>query len=385
MRRKKDTTKVAVFGTGFIGRVHVESLRRLGNVEVVAVAGSNEQRAQALADDMNIEWAVGDYREILEDPQIEVVHICTPNRLHYEQTMASFAAGKHVVCEKPLAATAEEARGMLDAATKAGLLHCTVYNVRSYPQVQNLRRLRESGYFGDIWLVRGTYSQDWLLHDTDWNWRVSEGKSQAFGDIGTHWCDLAEHITGLHVSALAANLQTFVTSRKKPFGSVETYKGKHLRPDEFTPTNIETEDFASMVFNMGDVARGVMTASQVSAGRKNQISIEISGSKASAMWDGERPEELWIGHRDKPSELLLKDGPLFHPLAQSYTEIPGGLSEGWEATFKQTFRRFYARLAARDVPIDYPTFEDGLRQMEIIDAVLESAREGAWASLDDKK
>lgn len=381
MHKNRKRIKAAVLGTGFIGRVHVESLRRLGNVEVVAVAGSSEERAQECADQMNIEWAVGDYRELLTDPEIEVIHICTPNSLHYEQTMASFQAGKHVVCEKPLAATAEEAQAMLDAARESGLLHCTVYNVRSYPQLQNLRRMRENGYFGDVWQVRGTYSQDWLLHDTDWNWRVEEGKSRAFADIGTHWCDLAEHVTGLRITSLSANLQTFVKMRKKPHGQVATFTGKTLRPDEFTETAMHTDDFASMIFNMGEVARGIMTASQVSAGRKNQLSIEISGSKASAMWDGERPEELWLGQRDRPSGLLLKDGTLFPVPAQSYTELPGGHSEGWDATFKQTFRRFYAKLSNPETPIDYPTFEDGLRQVRIIDAVVDSSRSHQWKSL----
>ena len=214
---------------GFISRVHVESLRRLGNVEVAGVAGSGEERAQRFADEHSIEWAAGDYRELLEDPGIQAVHICTPNSLHFDQTMSALSAGKHVVCEKPLAANIDEAKQMLAAASDSGLLHCTVYNVRGYPQVQNMRRLCEGGYFGDVWLVRGTYSQDWLLHDTDWNWRVSEGPSRAFADIGTHWCDLAEHITGLRISSLSASLQTFVTRRKKPQASVETFQGKTFR------------------------------------------------------------------------------------------------------------------------------------------------------------
>jgi len=374
-----------VVGTGFIARVHVESLRRLGNIEVAGVASSSEERAQAFADELNIEWAASDYRELLDDPGIRAVHICTPNSMHFEQTMAAFSAGKHVVCEKPLAASTDEASRMLAAAKDSGLLHCTVYNVRGYPQAQNMRRLRESGYFGDIWLVRGTYSQDWLLYDTDWNWRVNEGPSRAFGDIGTHWCDLAEHITGLRISCLSANLQTFVKTRKRPAGSVETFKGKNYRPEQFTETPVETEDFASVAFNMGDVTRGVMTASQISAGRKNQIAIEISGSNASALWDGERPEELWIGRRDRPNELLLKDGTLFPEPARSYTEIPGGLSEGWDATFKRTFRRFYAALADAEASGEYPTFEDGLRQMRIIDAVAESHRRGAWVTVSSQE
>ncbi len=374
-----------MIGTGFIGRVHVESLRRLGNVEVVGVAGSSEQRAQTFADELEIDWAARNYTELLEDPAIQTIHVCTPNSLHFEQTMHALAAGKHVVCEKPLAATSDEAARMLAAAQASGLRHCTVYNVRGYPQVQNMRRLREGGHFGDIWLTRGTYSQDWLLHDTDWNWRVEEGESRAFADIGTHWCDLAEHITGLWISSLTANLQTFVRTRKKPHESIETFQGKNYRPESFTETPICTDDFASVLFNMGDTARGVMTASQVSAGRKNHLTIEICGSKASAMWDGERPEELWLGQRDKASEILLKDKTLFQAAAQSYTEIPGGLSEGWDATFKQIFRRFYAGVSDGSASADYPTFEDGVRQMQIIDAVIRSNRTGTWVSIKNER
>lgn len=382
MRKTRTRIRVGVVGTGFIARVHVESLRRLGNIEVAGVAGSSEERARRFADELNIDWAAADYRELLDDPGIRAIHICTPNSLHLEQTLAAFAAGKHVVCEKPLAANPEEAARMLVAARNSGLLHATVYNVRAYPQVQNLRRMCETGALGEVWLVKGTYSQDWLLHDTDWNWRVAEGPSRAFADIGTHWCDLAEHVTGLRISSLSASLETFVTKRKWPRGSVETFQGKNLRPEEFTEVAIETEDFASVAFRMGERARGIMTASQVSAGRKNQIAVEISGSQGSAMWDGERPEELWIGRRDRPSELHLKDGALFADLARSYTEIPGGLSEGWDATFKQVFRRFYAVVAGAAGPVDYPTFEDGLRQMRIIDAVLASNASGAWVTVE---
>ena len=369
--------RVAVAGTGFIARVHVEALRRLGNIEVAAVSGSSEARAQAFATELNIAGAAANYEQLLDDPTIGAVHICSPNSLHFSQTMLALGAGKHVVCEKPLASTAHEARQMAEAAQASGLRHCTVYNVRSYPQVQNLRRLRENGSFGEIWMVRGTYSQDWLLEDTDWNWRVEEGATRAFGDIGTHWCDLAEHITGLRMTSLIASLQTFVKTRRRPGGSVETYQAKNLRPTDFVETAVHTDDFASVMFDMGEVTRGVMTASQVCAGRKNYLSIEISGSKASAYWDGERAEELWIGRRDRASELLIKDGALFPRAAQSYAESPAGLSEGWDTTFKQTFRRFYASLADRAFPVDYPTFGDGLRQMRIIDAVLESNRTGA--------
>jgi predicted dehydrogenase len=373
--------KVAIFGTGFMGRVHTESLRRLGNIDVVAVAGSSKERARKFADEVGIEVSTGDYKELLEDPELQAVHICSPNELHYEMTMRSLERGKHVMCEKPLAAMVEEAHEMIALAKKTGLANCTLYNIRSYPQLQNLRRLREEGVLGEIRIVQGTYSQDWLFYDTDWNWRIESGRSRTFADIGTHWCDLAEHVTGLRITSLCADLQTFMRTRKKPRGSVETFKGKDVVPAEYDEVKIDTEDFGSMMFKMGDVVRGSMTTSQVSVGRKNRVFLEVFGTKASAVWDGERPEELWIGHRNEPSELLIKDATLFPAAARSYSDLPGGHSEGYDATFKQTFRRFYRRVEDPSAPIEYPTFEDGLRQLQLVDAVLDSSKKQAWVSV----
>jgi predicted dehydrogenase len=373
--------KVAIFGTGFMGRVHTESLRRLGNVDVVAVAGSTGARARKFADEVGIELSTGDYRELLEDDEIAAVHICSPNSLHYEMTMRSLERGKHVMCEKPLASTVDEGHDMIALAKSKNLANCTLYNMRSYPQLQNLRRMREDGAFGDIRIVQGTYSQDWLFYDTDWNWRVDSGSSRTFADIGTHWCDLAEHVTGLKITSLCADLQTFMKTRKRPKGSVETFKGKTLAPADFDEVKIDTEDFGSMIFKMGDVTRGSMTTSQVSVGRKNRLFLEVYGTKASAVWDGERPEELWIGHRNEASELLIKDSTIFPSLAQSYSDLPGGHSEGYDATFKQTFRRFYRTVEDRSAPVEYPTFEDGLRQLVVVDAVLKSSKQQAWTAV----
>lgn len=375
--------KVAVFGTGFMGRVHIEALRRLGNIDVVAVAGSSKERARKFAGDVFVEKAVGDYRELLSDPQIDAVHICTPNSMHFEQAMMSMSSGKHVLCEKPLAASVEEGRKMLAMAHDRNIVHGTVYNMRAYPQVQQMKQMRIAGMFGDIRIVQGTYSQDWLFLDTDWNWRIESGKSRTFADIGTHWCDMVEHITGLQITSLSANLETFIKSRKKPRGSVETFQGKDLRPDEYTEMPIETEDFGSMQFRMGPGTLGCMTTSQVSVGRKGRLFIEIFGSKCSASWDAERPEELWIGHRDRPSELLLKDSVLFEESARSFVDMPGGLAEGYGDTFKQTFRRFYRVVQDRSAVIDFPTFQDGIRQLELVDAVVGSSRAQGWKALGE--
>jgi predicted dehydrogenase len=369
--------KVAIFGIGFMGRVHTEALRRLGNIEVVGVAGRTAEAARKFADTFGIERATGHYQDLLADADIDAVHICAPNALHAPMANAAMLAGKHVLCEKPLASSVLEAEGMLAVAQQKNLAHCTLYNVRAYPQVQNLRRMREAGVFGEIYVVQGTYSQDWLLYDSDWNWRIESGPSRTFADIGTHWCDLAEHVTGKNISSLCADLQTFHRTRKKPRHSVETFAGKTLQATEFDEVAIHTEDFGAMMFSMGET-RGSLTVSQVSGGRKNRLFIEIFGSKASAAWNGEAPEELWIGHRDGPNEIMIKDSVMMSPEAASYTDLPGGHSEGYPDTFKQVFRRFYRRVADTAASIEYPTFVDGIRQMRVLDAVLESSKKRAW-------
>jgi predicted dehydrogenase len=374
--------KVAIFGTGFMGRVHTEALRRLNNIEVAGVAGSAPERARKFADELNIERSTADYRDLLTDPEICAVHICTPNSMHFSMAKASMEAGKHVLCEKPLASTVEEAESMIALAGQWNLANCTLYNVRAYPQLQNLRRLREAGELGEIRVVQGTYSQDWLAYDTDWNWRVESGASRTFADIGTHWTDLAEHITGLRITSLCADLQTFLKTRRKPKGSVETFTGKKLAPGEYQETQITTEDFGGVIFRLGEVARGCMTVSQVAMGRKNRLFLEVFGSEASAAWNAESPDELWIGRRNSSNELVVKDPSLLRPGAESYADLPGGHSEGYDDTFKQIFRRFYRSVSDRTAPVEYPTFEDGVRQMRVLGAVLESSERVSWVNVN---
>ena len=231
MESDLEKPKVAIFGIGFMGRVHTEALRRLGNVEVIGVAGRTAEAARKFADSLGIERSTGNYQDLIADADVSVVHICAPNDLHYAMADAAMRAGKHVLCEKPLASTVADASSMVALAKQKGLANCTLYNVRAYPQVQNMRRMCEAGEFGDIYVVQGTYSQDWLLYDTDWNWRIEQGPSRTFADIGTHWCDLAEHITGQRITSLCADLHTFHKTRKKPKHSVETFAGKTLQAE----------------------------------------------------------------------------------------------------------------------------------------------------------
>jgi len=373
--------KTAVFGTGFMGRVHTEGIRRLGNVEIVAIAASSQEKARKFADEVSVEGATGDYRTLLKDPSLDAVHVCTPNALHFPMAMAALEAGKNVLCEKPLATTVAEAEQLVAKAKEKNLANCTFHNLRYYPMVQQMRRLRESGELGEIYAVQGTYSQDWLLYDTDWNWRIdtsANGRSRAFADIGTHWCDMVEHVTGQRISSLCADLQTFHKTRKRPKGSVETFSGKTLQPSEYEDMPIDTEDFAAVLLRLGERTRGAFTVSQVSAGRKNRLCMEIYGSKGSVTWDQEKPDELWMGQRNEPNRLVIKDPSLMLEAARSYADLPGGHSEGYDDTFKQVFRRFYRTVADRSASVEYPQFEDGLRQLRILDKVLESSKARAW-------
>ncbi|MFZ0898058.1 MAG: Gfo/Idh/MocA family oxidoreductase [Candidatus Sulfotelmatobacter sp.] len=373
--------KTAIIGTGFMGRVHLEAVRRLEYVEAAAIAGRNADAARRLGAGFSTPKIAADYREILRDPAIDVVHICTPNAQHFSMAKEALQAGKHVICEKPLATSVEEGEELVSIAERQGLRNCVCHNLRYYPMVQQMRRMREDGDLGEILVVQGTYFQDWLLYDTDWNWRVDAkagGPSRCMADIGLHWFDMAEHVTGLCVTSLCADLQTFHPSRRKPKHSVETFSNKLLSPEDYRETAVDTEDFGAVIFRMGERTRGTVTASQVSAGRKNRLSIEICGTRASVAWNQERPDELWVGHRDAGNEIVVKDPSLLKPAVRDYADLPGGHSEGYDDTFKQVFRRFYASISNPGGVPEYPQFIDGMRQLTILNAVLQSHRMQSW-------
>jgi predicted dehydrogenase len=383
MANTMKTIRTAIFGTGFMGRVHLEAVRRLEFVEAAAIAGRNAEAAQRLGAGFSVPKITNNYREILRDPAIDAVHICTPNAQHFPMAKDALNAGKHVICEKPLATSVDDGEELVALAAERGLRNCVCHNLRFYPMVQQMRAMRKAGDLGEILVVQGTYFQDWLLYDTDWNWRVDAkagGPSRCMADIGSHWFDLAEHVTGLRVSSLCADLQTFHPTRKQPKQSVETFASKVLRPEDYIETAADTEDFGAVIFRMGDRARGSVTASQVSAGRKNRFSIEVYGTRASVAWNQERPDELWVGHRDTANDIFIKDPSLLKPEARSYADLPGGHSEGYDDTFKQIFRRFYASIGAGGTP-EYPQFVDGLRQLTILDAVLKSHSTRAWVDV----
>jgi predicted dehydrogenase len=377
--------RTAIIGTGFMGRVHLEAIRRVGTVDVAAIAGRRLDAAQSLATAFGVERADADYRRILDDSSIDAVHVCTPNAQHSPIALEALQAGKHVLCEKPLTTSSVEGRKLVELARAKKLRNCTCHNLRYYPMVQHMRRLREDGDLGEILVVQGTYSQDWLLYDTDWNWRADtsqNGPMRAMADIGSHWCDMAEHITGLRIVSVCADLQTFHKTRKQPKGSVETFTGKMLAPSDYTETPIDTDDFGSVIFQMGTQTRGAFTASQVSAGRKNRLNLEVYGTKGSVSWDQERPDELWLGNRNTNNQVIVKDPSLLKEKARPYADLPGGHGEGYHDTFKQVFRRFYRSIEDPAAEPEYPQFADGLRQLQILDAELASHKKRAWVNVE---
>ncbi|MGA9507029.1 MAG: Gfo/Idh/MocA family oxidoreductase [Candidatus Sulfotelmatobacter sp.] len=378
------TIRTAIIGTGFMGRVHLEAVRRLEFAEAAAIAGRNAEAAQRLGEGFSIPAITSNYHDVLRNPAIDTVHICTPNAQHFPMAKEALQAGKHVICEKPLATNVKEGEELAALAERQGLQNCVCHNLRYYPMVQQMRRMREDGDLGEILAVQGTYFQDWLLYETDWNWRVDAkagGPSRCMADIGSHWFDMAEHVTGLRVTSLCADLQTFHPMRRQPKRTVETFSNQQLGPEDYSETAVDTEDFGAVIFRMGERARGSVAASQVSAGRKNRLSIEICGTRASVAWSQERPDELWVGHRDAANQIFVKDPSLLKPKARSYADLPGGHSEGYDDTFKQVFRRFYASISTPGEARDYPQFADGVRQLHILSAELESDRARGWVDV----
>jgi predicted dehydrogenase len=378
-------TGTAIVGTGFIGPVHLEALRRL-NRPVVGVLGSSPERSRAAAQTLGVPKGYDRFEDALADPAVTVVHLASPNRLHYEQCRAAIAAGKHVLCEKPLAMTARETAELAALADRAPVVTAVCYNIRFYPLNLEARARLASDRLGPVYHVAGSYVQDWLLYETDFNWRVlaSEGGPlRAVADIGTHWLDLVQFITGLEVMAVCAYLKTALPTRRRPKGSVETFQGKLGQSAETEEVAIDTEDAGSVLLHFRGGATGCFTVSQVTAGRKNCIRYEVAAARGALAWDSERPNELWLGSRDGPNEVLPRDPALLQPEVRPFANYPGGHNEGFPDTFKQLFRAVYDYIDRGDprAPRPFPTFADGHREVVLCEAILQSHRERRWVEV----
>lgn len=378
--------KVGVVGTGFIGPAHIEALRRLPNVEVAALCEVTAELARQKADSLGIARSYT-FDELLKQDDIQSIHICTPNFLHYSQSKAALEAGKHVICEKPLAKDLKEAEELVELAAKSGLVNAVHFNLRYYPLARQMKVMREKGDLGEVYSIIGSYLQDWLFYETDYNWRLEpdkSGDSRAIADIGSHLMDIIEYITGLKTVAVLADFNTIHKTRKKPLKAVETYSGKMLQPEDYADVPINTEDHANVLLRFDNGNKGVITVSQVSAGRKNQMKLEIAGSKKTFAWNSEAPNEMWIGNRDGYNENLMRDPSLMYSEARSVISFPGGHNEGFPDTSKQMFKEVYEAIAAGKQPENptFPTFADGYRELLICEKILESNRNQAWVSVE---
>lgn len=394
---RKDTIGVAIVGTGFMGWVHAEALRRLPAVSLVGVCGSSGEKSRALANDWGVDKAYDHFTEVLEDDEVDAVHIATPNRLHYEMARAAIVAGKHVLCEKPLSMTIEESADLVQLAAEHPQQATAVnYNIRFYPLLlQAKQMIVDAGELGRVVHVSGSYTQDWLTDASDYNWRVLadvNGPLRAVADIGTHWLDLMHFVTGLRVEAVFADLKTVHPTRYRPLGEVETFSGEGDRAkdgetEDRVAVEIATEDYGCVMLRFAGGTRGVFHVSQVMPGRKNCLQLEIAGAEKSLVFNSETPNELWVGNRHAPNATLVRDPALLQGDAARYASYPGGHNEGYADSFKQCFRAFYDAIAAGKSSFDavdaspLATFADGHREIVMCEAILRSHHEQRWVSL----
>ena len=374
--------EAAIIGLGFVGKAHLEALRRLG-IPVRGILGSSPERTRRAAGKLGIAHAYSSLDELINDPGVTAVHICSPNHVHHDQSKAVLEAGQHVMCEKPLALNTRESKSLIELARKANRVGAVAYNLRYYPLCHQARALVQQGAIGEPQLIHGSFLQDWLLYPTDWNWRLQPefgGEMRVVADIGTHWLDLLTWITGRKITELCADLATVIPVRKRPRGRVQTFQHSSGESDDFKVT---TDDYASILLNFAGGAHGVCTVSQVSAGRKTRLWFEVDGSEGSLAWNSEDPNTLWIGRRREPNQELIKDPSLMGPEARGYAAYPGGHAEGYPDTFVQLFKDFYACLDGGDLskPRIFPTFETGHEEMLLCDAIARSASERSWVKL----
>lgn len=382
--------RVAVVGTGFIGPVHVEALRRAGQ-QVVGILGSSRDKSLAAAARLGIARGYGDFDDLLSDNDVEAVHLASPNTAHFAQARAALLAGRHVLCEKPLAMNSAESAALVELAAKSGLAAGVNYNCRFYPLVLETRARVAAGELGSLWHVSGSYTQDWLLHESDFNWRVlaeQGGELRAVADIGTHWLDLAQFVTGRKVTAVCADLLTVHPVRYPRAGSHETFTGSGGQPSaaaDSAGVAVSTEDYGAIILEFEGGLRGVAHVSQVTAGRKNCLRFELAGSRQSAAWNSEASDRLWLGRRDSANAELIRDPALLAEATRPFTDYPGGHNEGFPDTHKQLFRAFYRDIesgAYRDRP-QFPTFADGHREILLCEAVLASHRQRRWVTVGE--
>lgn len=381
MKTEMKKYRAAVIGAGFIGAAHVEALRRLGNVEVAALCDAVD--AEKKAKSMNIEYAYADYRLMMEEVKPDAVHICTPNHTHYEIAKYAIEHGIHIVCEKPFTTTNEQAEELVASARNRGVQGAVNFHNRLYPIPNEMHQMIKRQETGRIFSVHGGYIQDWLLYDTDYSWRLNRsqvGKTRAIADIGSHWMDLAQFVTGSRIEKVNALFQTVHPVRKKPLAKVETFASADKNA-AYEEIKIDTEDEAVLLMQFENGAIGSAIISMVFSGKKNTMELSVAGSEKSLCWSSEELNELYIGYRNKANEVMTKDAGLMHREAAALASYPSGHTEGFPDAFKNVFRQFYQSLG-EEGNYDYATMEDGLHEMRLCDAVFRSAVSGEWVTVE---
>ena len=378
---------MGLVGPGFVGAHHIDAVRRLGFVDVVAIAASSEASARQKADALGVPRAYGSYEALAADPDVHVVHNTTPNNLHVAVIMAALTHRKHIISDKPLALNAEDARSLLNAAREAGVVHAVTFNYRGNPLVQHAREMLSAGELGRPHFIHGAYLQDWLLRPTDFSWRLEPdkgGKSSAIGDIGSHWCDLVQHVVGRRIESVLASLTTVVPMRFKPARNREAFQRDDASGE---PVTVKSEDLATVLVRLEGGVQGAVCVGQVCAGHKNDLWFEVSAERGSIRWAQERQNELWIGRRDEANAVLPKDPSLLKSGAQPYAHLPGGHQEAWADAFCNVMRDIYGFIASGRPPDEpkppaFATFEDGYRSACVVDAILESHSAGSiWTTV----
>ena len=374
--------RVGIVGSGFIGVVHVETLRRLGNIEVVALTDSND--AKAKADQMSIPYAFDNYKKMLDEVELDAIHICTPNFTHYEIAMAAMEKGIHVLCEKPMAFTVDEALKMNEKAKEKEIVHGINFHNRFYPVINHLKYAIKENELGEIFSIHGGYIQDWLLHQTDYSWRLlskESGKTRAVADIGSHWIDIVEFVTGLKAVEVFAEFKIVYEERLKPLKPIETFSKSKLSMDDYEKVPMDTEDVACIMIRFDNGAIGNATIHQMFAGKKNKITLFIAGKNKSFEWDSDNSNNAVLGERDTWNHVITKDASLLHPSSSSLSSYPGGHVEGFADAFKHGFKAFYDQVSNPTLVTDYANFETGVRIMNICDKLYESAQTHTWVKL----
>ncbi|MVO99742.1 Gfo/Idh/MocA family protein [Paenibacillus lutrae] len=380
--------KVGILGTGFSATAHIEALQRIPSVQVVAVASSRLSRAEEIAAKYRIPMYYGEAMELIQDPDIQVVHNCTANHLHFEYNKAALLAGKHVLSEKPLSVTVKESDELQQLAKEKGLVAGVSYIYRHYPLVEEIKQQIAAQTYGNPYYITGGYLQDWLQHATDYNWRMDSelnGPSRAMADIGSHWVDTVQYVVGKKIVSVFADLGIVHPVRYKPKDQVNTFNASLPAIEDCEPVKVDTEDFGSVLVRFEGGMKGVFAISQVSSGRKNKLYFEIAAEHGALRWDQEEANRLWIGSRDVPNRILMRDASLMSDQAASITHYPGGHEEGWPDALKNLFYDFYRTISKKGnepkVHSKFATFEQACGVMRIVEAILESHKRQQWVDI----